>query len=441
MRPTAGARSTRFPGRCGGAAAACTLLFLALAASAGRAEELVVGMSAAFKGPSRGLSIELYRGSLAVFESVNRAGGVHGRKLRIQAYNDNYNPVPAIDNTIKLVEQDHAFVLFDYMGTPTTTRVLPLLKKYKDNGRHVYLLFPFTGAAPQRTYPYDEFVFNLRASYAQETAQLVDHFVGIGRKRLAVFYQIDAYGRSGWDAVRRTLAKYQPDGRPRVDGNRAEPLELAGEATYRRGTPYAESMQAQVDILRAANPDAVVSIGTYSACAAFIRDARNSGWNIPIANVSGVDSDNLLHLLSAEGCKTGRDYTHDLINSQVVPSYNDLRLPAVRNYRQLMEEFRPRPPQNLLDEAYDPPPYSFISFEGFLNAQVLVAVLERMGKDPRPARLKEAFESIGTLDLQIDVPVSFSPTKHQGLDKVYCTVVSDGQFVPLGDQDWQRWRK
>src|SRR5439155_14571547 len=148
------------------------------------------GMSAAFRGPSRGLGIELYRGSKAYFDHVNEAGGVHGRKIAIKAYDDGYNPLPAIENTIRLIEKDNVFLLFNYVGTPTVTRCLPLLKQHGDQA--VFLFFPFTGAEPQRQPPYDEFVFNLRASYYQETKRLVEEFVKIGRKRIAVFYQIDA---------------------------------------------------------------------------------------------------------------------------------------------------------------------------------------------------------------------------------------------------------
>jgi ABC-type branched-subunit amino acid transport system substrate-binding protein len=199
-------------------------------------------------------------------------------------------------------------------------------------------------------------------------------------------------------------------------------------------------MQAQVDILRASKPQAVIAIATYSAAAAFIRDARNSGWNIPIAGVSGVNSDNLLQLLSAEGKKTGRDYMQDLINSQVVPSYYDDRLPAVREYRALMDRYRPMPPPELLDEPYDPPTYSFISLEGYLNARLLIEILQKMGPDPKASRLRETIESLESVDLQIDVPVSFSARRHQGIDKVYCTVLSEGRFVPLADKDWKRWQ-
>jgi branched-chain amino acid transport system substrate-binding protein len=407
-------------------------------------EEVVVGMSAAFKGPSRGLSIELYRGSIAYLEHVNGSGGVHGRKISIKPYDDGYNPIPAIENTIRLIEKDRVFLLFDYMGSPTVTRVLPLLKKYKDIDRPVYLFFPFTGAEPQRRFPYNEFVFNLRASYHQETAELVDRFVGIGRRKIAVFYQIDAYGRSGWSGVRETLAKYDETGR-RGNGSGKpvgdDRLRIVAEATYRRGTQFDASLREQVEILRKADPDAVISISTYSAAAAFIRDARDAGWKVPIANISGVDSENLLALLQKIGKANGRDYTKDLINSQVVPSYADTALPAAKQYRELMDRYQPKPPTDLLDEPYTAPPYSYISFEGFLNAKLLVEILQKMGPKLQQSRIPQVVESIAELDLGIDVPVSFGPQRHQGLNRVYCTVVSDGRFVPLADESWERWSK
>ncbi|MBS0210076.1 MAG: ABC transporter substrate-binding protein [Planctomycetes bacterium] len=406
------------------------------------ADDIVVGMSAAFTGASRGLSIELYRGSVAYFDSVNEAGGIQGRKLRILPYDDGYNPTPAIENTIKLIEQDNVFLLFDYMGSPTTTRVLPLLKMFHDNHHEVCLFFPFTGAQPSRQQPYNRFVFNLRASYHQETAALVDHFVEIGRRRIAVFYQVDAYGRAGWDGVRQTLANYDEQGSRighRVDSGR-EPLRMVAEASYRRGTNYREGMRAQVELLRAGKPDAIISVGTYEACAALIREVRNTGWDVPIANVSGVDSENLLKLLLEAGGSSGRDYTTNLINSQVVPSYHDMSLPAVIEYRALMDRLKPTPPKHLLDQPYDAPPYSYISFEGYLNAKLLTRILEKMGTELKQSRVRDVTEALGEVDLGIDVPASLSPHRHQGLDKVYCTTVLNGRFVPLSDEDWQRWK-
>jgi branched-chain amino acid transport system substrate-binding protein len=404
--------------------ALCALVTaLVLPLDTARADDIVLGMSAAFTGPSKGLGIELYRGSMAYLEHVNSTGGVHGRKVVIKAYDDGYNPIPAIENTIRLIEKDDVFLLFDYVGTPTVTRCLPLLKRHRDPS--ICLFFPFTGAQPQRQQPYGEFVFNLRASYYQETGGLVDHFVEIGRKRVAVFYQIDAYGRNGWEGVRTALARHG--------------LKMVGEATYRRGTPFQDSLQQQVDILRKCDPDVIISIGSYAACAAFIRDARDSGWNAPIANVSFVGSESLLALLEKAGNAHGKDYTKDLVNSQVVPSYHDQTLPAVREYLEWTKRYQPMPPRHLLEAEYQAQPPSFVGLEGFLNAKLLVAILKKMGPPFERSRLKQAAESMTDLDLGIGMPVSFRAGRHQAIDQVYYTTVRDGRFESL--DDWQRWRK
>jgi branched-chain amino acid transport system substrate-binding protein len=197
-------------------------------------------------------------------------------------------------------------------------------------------------------------------------------------------------------------------------------------------------MSAQVDILRATEAYAVISIGSYAACAAFIRDARDAGWNVPIANVSFVGSESLLKLLLETGRANGNDYTKDLINSQVVPSYHDTALPAVQEYRELLARFKPMPPSSLLKDDYQPLPHSFVSLDGFLNAKLLVAILEKMGPPFERRRLVKATESIHDLELGIGVRLSFNGG-NQASEQVYYTVVKDGTFVPL--TDWTRWRR
>jgi branched-chain amino acid transport system substrate-binding protein len=399
----------------------CGLLLLFSARAL--AEEIVIGMSAAFTGPSRALGIELYRGSMAYFESVNRRGGVHGREVVIRAYDDQYDPTLAVQNTIKLVDDDNAFVLANYVGTATVTRVLPLLKNYRKN--QLFLFFPFSGAEPQREPPYDDFVFNLRASYRDETEGLVDHFARLGRTKISVFYQADAYGRGGWEGVRNALER--------------RGLRIQGEATYRRGTDFSASLKRQVDILKATEPDAIISIGSYAACSAFIRDARDSSWNVPIANLSFVGSAEMADLLVELGSVSGRDYQSNLVNSQVVPFYEDVSLPAVKEYRQRMDEYGAKIPSPWEASDYRPLQYSFVSFEGFLNAKLLVKILSDLGPVPAKHRIKEAAENLRGFDLGIGEPISFGPKQHQGSDRVYYTTLYNDRFVPFAD--WYQWAK
>ncbi len=83
----------------------------------------------------------------------------------------------------------------------TLTRALPVIKRYAETD--VVLVGNFTGAQPQREAPYAEHVFNIRASYRQEMAALVDRFWQLGARNLGVYSQADAYGRSGTDGVTR----------------------------------------------------------------------------------------------------------------------------------------------------------------------------------------------------------------------------------------------
>ena len=385
--------------------------------------EIVLGVSAAFSGPSRGLGTELYRGAMAYFSYVNDSGGVNGRRIVLKVYDDGYQPDACVANTLRLMQDDNVFLLFGYVGTPTVTRVLPLLKRFRD--QQVYLFFPFTGAEPQREPPYRDFAFNLRASYRQETAGLVDNFVQIGRRRVAVFYQIDAYGRSGWAGVREALARHGET--------------IVGEATYTRGTPFTTNMRDQVEILKAASPEAVICIGAYAACAAFARDAVDRGLHVPVANLSFVGSENLQRTLR-ERRRDPDSYTRFLVNSQVVPAFDDATFPAVHEYHRLIFQYDPQLPGDLEkltagELPYEPLARGFVSLEGFLNAKLMTEILRRLGRRLDKSRLEQAVFSVRNFPLGIDQRVSFGPNRRQGMQRVYYTVADGSHFEML--YDWE----
>lgn len=400
------------------------ILFLVVMTACGAsfaAQPIVVGMSGAFSGPIKALGIEVHRGAAAFFAHLNQAGGINGRPIRLIAYDDAYDPAMALENTIKLLEEDDVDLLFSYVGTPTVTRILPLLKVYEN--RNVLLFFPVTGAEPQRRPPYDQFVYNLRASYSQEVEALVREFAALGKTRFAILYQADAYGRSGWEGLRDAL--------------RRRSLEITAEATYRRGFVFEQSMREQVDILLAAEPEVIISIATYAAAAAFVRDLRDAGSEIPVANVSFVASESMLDLLIEHGDLTGRDYTRNLVNSQVVPSYEDYSLWGVMEYRWIMDRYSGELPPQLSPEPYAPRRYSFASFEGLLNAKVLAKMLQDMQEDETAGRQSTEANPALLIHLGVGEPIFLGPDHRQGMNTVYFSTVSDKRFVPL--LNWEEW--
>ncbi len=197
--------------------------------------EIVLGEPAGFTGPSAGLAIEQWRGLHVAFEERNAAGGVNGRQIHVVLADDGYDAERAASAVVKLIAQSHVFALFAGVGTPTIVKALPVVREYHDETGLFYFA-NFTGAQPQRNPPYFDAVFNVRASYQQETKAMVDAFLAAGKKRIGTFVQDDAYGIDGNEGVTKALA--------------AANLTIAASARYQRGQTYDASNAAQVKILQ-----------------------------------------------------------------------------------------------------------------------------------------------------------------------------------------------
>ncbi|MHB8799576.1 MAG: ABC transporter substrate-binding protein [Thermoanaerobaculia bacterium] len=362
---------------------------------------IVLGVSNVQSGPSRFLGEKLLRGSRAYFEKVNASGGVHGRQISLVVKDDAYEPDRAVRNTHELIQRKDVLFLFGSVGTPTLVRVLPLLRYYEKE--RIVNVAPFTGAEPQRQPPYDRFVFNIRASYRDETRALVRHLHAHGHRRFGLLWQADAYGKSGEIGVRDALAEMG--------------LSLVESVSYRRNQHVATAMTDQVRLLREAGADAVIAVGVYGPCAAFVRDARLAGWRVPIANVSFVGAGTMLEALREASADLGLDLTRNLLNSQVVPSPEDLRHPLVAEYR-----------------AHTPPDESgFVGLEGWLNAVVVTEALQRAGPDTSREGFIRAMESLAGWDPGVGHLLQLSPSSHQALHAVWLTRTENGRWVPEED--------
>jgi ABC-type branched-subunit amino acid transport system substrate-binding protein len=361
----------------------------------------------------------MWRGATAAFAEANAEGGVNGRTVRLVIADDAYDSEKAALAVGQLISRDRVFALFGGVGTPTIVKALPVvLKHFNSDG--LFYFANFTGAEPQRQPPYAKAVFNVRASYREETKVMVDAFVAMGKKRIGIFVQDDAYGASGRDGVRRALKE--------------KGLDIVSDTTYPRGQVFDISTTPQVKILRDAKVDAIVAVGAYQACAALVRDARSAGWLVPIHNVSFVGADQMLALLTAEEHKRGTRLTQNLVNTQVVPSYDDVSVKLVREYRAAMDRYNPRTPPGAGNDQYTPKStYTFGSLEGYLSARIFLRVLQKAGKDLTRRRFYEAAESMGRFDVGLGVPAELSEMRHQALDTVWFTTVGKNGWMPLRD--------
>jgi ABC-type branched-subunit amino acid transport system substrate-binding protein len=346
-------------------AAAGGLALLGAPALRAQADRLLLAQSAAFTGPAAQLGIQFHQGAKLFLEQLNAQGGVHKREVTLAKLDDGYEPDRCAENTRKLVAEDPV-ALFGYIGTPTSIAALPLA-----TAARVPFFAPFSGAMALRQ-PFNRFAFHMRASYNDETELIVKQLTSLGLKKIAVFHQNDAYGKAGLDGV--TLAM----------GSRG--LQPIAQATVERNSVV---VAPAVKTLVAAQPDAIVQIGAYKACAAFIRAARAAGFGGTFFNVSFVGTQALADDLGKDGA--------GVVVSQVVPSpYNAARA-VTREFLDAVKKG---------GAGYQA---NFSSMEGWLAAKVLAEGLRR-GKPTRDG-LIAGLESIGRESFG-GFDVSFSATDH-----------------------------
>jgi ABC-type branched-subunit amino acid transport system substrate-binding protein len=371
-------------------AAACAIAALSIGPAAAEdgvsSDAIVFGQAAPLGGPASALGLGMRAGILAAFEEMNRAGGVHGRKLKLTSLDDGYEPDRAIAQTKKLIEEDKVFALIGPVGTPTSKAAQPIA-----TAAHVPFIGPFTGAGFLRDPKLDN-VINIRASYDAETEAWIRHLTeDLKVKKIAIFFQDDAFGRAGYDGVKKAMDK--------------RGMQLVAEGTYERNTVAVKS--ALLTIKRA-EPEAVVMVGAYKPCAEFIKLARKVEFNPAFVNISFVGASALAKELGAEG--------KGVIVSQVVPFPWDASLKVVADYQAAIKA---------MDAKAEP---DFVSLEGYLVGRLAIAALEKAGASPTRDGMLRAIKDTGKFDIG-GLVMTFGATKNEGLDQVFLTVIQpDGSF-------------
>ena len=343
---------------------------------------IVLGQSAPFTGPAAQLGIQFYEGAKLYLEQYNAQPG--RRDVQIKFLDDGYEPERCAANTKKLIDEE-VFALFGYIGTPTSLAALPLAV-----GAKVPFIAPFTGAMALRE-PFHKNVFHLRASYNDETAVIVKQLTHLGLKKIAVFYQNDAYGKAGLDGTTLALSELG--------------LKPAALATVERNSV---DVAAAVKTIVAAKPDAVVQVSAYKSCAAFIREARKAGYGGTFFNVSFVGTQALSDELGKDGA--------GVVVTQVVPSPYS---PANAITREFTDAAR---------KTGGATKANFSSMEGYLAAKVLTEGLRRApGKLTRDG-LIAGLEAIDRQQFG-GFEVSFSPRNHVASKFVELSMITgDGRI-------------
>ncbi len=352
-------------------------------------DSVLFGQSAAFSGPAWELGTNMQLGIQIAFDEVNQAGGVHGRELKLESLDDRYEPEEAIDNTFELIDENKVFGLIGAVGTPTSRSAVPIAAD-----TNVPYIAPFSGADFLREAKWRN-VVNMRASYSQETEEVVARLTEDLRiNRIGVLYQDDSFGRAGLLAITRALEKRS--------------MQTVSVGFYPRNTLAVK--KALLD-LRRGNPEAIIMVGTYQPVATLVVWARRTGMDPVFVTTSFTGSNALAQFLGPDG--------RDVIVSQVVPFPTDSSIPIVNSYLNALREFKP-----------DATP-GWISLEGYIAGRLAQHGLEKCGRDLTRECFLDTLREAETIELE-GFNLHYGFADNQGSDSVFLTVIGpDGQHRPI----------
>ncbi|MBE8162429.1 MAG: ABC transporter substrate-binding protein [Bdellovibrionaceae bacterium] len=354
--------------------------------------QVLFGQSAALTGPAKGLGLNLQKGILAAFAEINSKKGVHGRRLKLKSLDDHYEPEVAIKNIYRLINKTKVFSLIGGVGTPTSKAVVPIVAKSKK-----LYIGPLTGAFFLRS-SYRDTVVNVRASYFQEIRAMVFRLQkDLKIKRIAIFYQNDSYGIDGLNSLEKAVKEA------------GKGLRIVSRGSYLRNTMSVKT--ALLDI-RKGHPEAIITIGTYSPVAHFIKWAEKLKIKSTVfLSVSFVGVNAL-----AKKLKHSKSF---VVVTQVVPFPHDRTKPFIRHYHRAMKKIKSL---NAI---------GFVSLEGYIVGRLVIESLKRAGRNLTAKNFTKVFKEQKSIFNIDGFRLSYTKKNNQGSNRVFFTRLNKGKVFSI----------
>ncbi|MGZ5036237.1 MAG: ABC transporter substrate-binding protein [Usitatibacter sp.] len=352
-------------------------------AAASDAPPLLIGQTADFSGPQASAVKETTLAAMAYFDQVNKQGGVNGRRIVLESLDDGFDPKRTVANATALITERHVLALMLSRGTANAEALIPVTRTYK------VMAFAPVGGSELMHRPVDHYLFNIRPMHRLEAQKAVEQLTAQGLRRIAVAYVDDALGNDG---IKGALA-----------GLKERNLEAVALTPIPRGEPKVE---AAVEKLIAANPDAVLGICIAKSCAALVKRLRERGSLAQFLSLSNTSSSGYVKDLG--------ENARGVIVTQVYP-YPFSDVPTVsKEFRRLAADY------NLA--------ISYSAMEGFIAAKVMTEALRRAGANPTSQSLIATMEK---LDYDVGgFTIGFNGHGRTGSEFMELTMISkNGKFI------------
>ena len=312
--------------------------------------EIVLGQTGILNGPLGAPIRVVLAGAQLAFDAINAQGGVSGRRIRMVSLDDDLLPDKAVANYSTLLSQHQAFAFFCCVGSGTTAAAASVLAQ---SGAPMVAGYAVSDSARTKVGGAAYFV---RSTFAREAQALVQHLSTIGVSRIA-FAALDNPG--GAEVIQLGEAALATRQLKSVAA-----VSVKGDASdaAAAGKTLADSKAQAVIMYLGGSVGGEVMKG----CAAA------GGQSTMFYGMSIVPGDLTAKLVGKQ--------TSGLAISQVVPypwSESDVQ---TRDYRARAERSQV--------------PVGYLSFEGYVNALVMVEALRRAGRELTRARLHAVLKTL-----------------------------------------------
>ncbi len=340
-------------------------------------QSIELGISLPLTGNAAGIGQSYKSGVELAINQLNKEGGIQGVKVSLLIKDDQYEPELTVLNTRELILENNVLALFAYVGTPTSSAILPLLQHYQ-----IPYIAPFTGASLLRQPEYS-FIYHFRAGYEEETQSQVNYLLQAHETKVGLLLQADEFGASVEQGYLKALA--------------LKGIQPVVKARFQRNST---AIEAGVSELIKAGAELVFIVGTYKPLAEAISFGRRKGYKPQYATVSFAGLHQLSGLLDKED---------KVMATMVVPNPTDTKWLLVREYQRLM-----------IQQATDP--LSDVGLEGFAAGTLLGQALKLC---PLPVKRPCLLEKLRQQTAIYDFPLRFDPNRQQASQQIFRVKVTD----------------
>jgi branched-chain amino acid transport system substrate-binding protein len=360
-------------------------------------KEIVIGTLGMLSGPSEFYGRQTNIGVDAYINTINDQGGIQGRKIKVLHEDDKYDADTAITCFNHLMSEG-VFGIVGQVGSATLAKYIPMCTNNK---------VPCVGSYSGPTFacdPVKKYFFATRPPFREEVKHQVEHlWTEGGIRKIAVIYQNDAFGVDCLEGAREAVI--------------AHGGELVATGSYTRNQ---NKIEDAMEMVKKANPEAVVLGAVYKPSADVLKAAKAQNWQPLFVMNTGSCIDKLME----EAGTLCDGYPM----AEVAPPYTAMEIPAVATYVKALEKYFPKEKPNM------------VSLKGYIDAMVLVEGLKRT-KDLNRENFVSALEKMKGVDFGLGkgMQLSYSPSDHMGFHKVVDFVTNNGHLTYL--QSWKQTAK